>query len=725
MRKSAKHRAKQTTTSKSADTKQTDQPQAETAETGKSDQKPAARRLARRRRPRPKQRVFDASIAQDAAQLAGLWVPIREEISAEASEPAQAAPSTTISDADALAAGLFALEPAPRIRPARRRKVRKPLIAKPSGDHWLVLDKAAARLTTAFTAVAQFRIIALICITLVAIGAFTPGFTTIPPIDRDESRFSQATRQMVATGDYIDIRFQNEPRYQKPIGIYWLQSIAVNLYGAEDGQAPIWVYRTVSFLGAVMAALLVYWLALTFGAPPVAFVAATLVALTVLLGAEARLAKTDAMLFAMILIAQGVLARAFLMKRDSAVRPWHVALFWTATAAGILIKGPILPMVIGTTAMAASLMERRVGWLRRLRPGYGLFWLAILAVPWFVAIGIRSGGDFYAQSIGADLLEKIGQSRERPFVPPGAFVFGFFPTLGWPMAPLAFLAIPFAIATWRDRTTRFLIAWIVPTWLIFELSATKLPHYILPIYPALAILAARMVVYEKLPGGFFAGIAKVLFILVPVAAVIGMPAILHYYGDGIDPVGTAIGVIGALVLIFAWVLMLRSHARASFMVTIVGALAVFWAAFGYHVPAARTIWITPGLVESLDAVDCQNPQLITLGYNEPSLVLMTRTDLRMASDPNVVAAFLIGGGCRAAFVDGPNVDAVFESLAGLVDDEADNQAAIDSVRLVARVEGININGGDELNMHVLAAGELAVLRRSIPPEAEPSASTSP
>lgn len=696
----------------------------ENAAVGNAVENRAPRRPARRRRPRPKQRVFEASITQEVAKNAGLWAePGENEVLVDL-QSVQTPPASAISDAEALAAGLFALEPAARVKPARRRKARKVQPAKPRGHHWVWLDKVAVHLTTAFTALSQFRAVALVCITLVAIGAFTPGFTTIPPIDRDESRFSQATRQMVATGDYVDIRFQNEPRYQKPIGIYWLQSIAVNLYGAQDGQAPIWVYRTVSFIGAAMSALLVYWLALTFGAPPVAFVAATLVALTILLGAEARLAKTDAMLFAMILIAQGVLAKAFLMKRDSAVRPWHVAFFWTATAAGILIKGPILPMVIGTTAIAASLMERRVGWLRRLRPGYGIFWLAILAVPWFVAIGIRSGGEFYAQSIGIDLLEKIGQSRERPFVPPGAFAFGFFPTLGWPMAPLAFLAIPFAIATWRDRTTRFLIAWILPTWLIFELSATKLPHYILPIYPALAILAARMVVYEKLPKGFFAGLVKVLFILVPVAAMIGLPAILYFYGDGIDPVGTAIGTFGALILIFAWALMLRSHARASFVVTIVGTLAVYWAAFGYHVPAARTIWITSGLVASLDAVACEDPQLMTMGYNEPSLVLMTRTDLRTVTDPNVVAAFLVGGGCRAAFVDGPTVEAVFESLAGLVDEEAGNQAAIDSVRLVARVEGININGGDELNMHVLAAGE-PTLRPSIQPSTEPSPTTSP
>ncbi|HWX82550.1 MAG TPA: glycosyl transferase, partial [Xanthobacteraceae bacterium] len=53
---------------------------------------------------------------------------------------------------------------------------------------------------------------------------FLPGFFNIPPIDRDEARFAQATKQMVETGDFVDIRFQDDVRYKKPVGIYWLQS---------------------------------------------------------------------------------------------------------------------------------------------------------------------------------------------------------------------------------------------------------------------------------------------------------------------------------------------------------------------------------------------------------------------------------------------------------------------------------------------------------------------
>ncbi|MFK7792803.1 MAG: phospholipid carrier-dependent glycosyltransferase [Devosiaceae bacterium] len=684
--------------------------------------------------------AFAATIAQDAAKVAGLWTdePVataqpsviaptiakpetgktsgfitrarqkaRAAVAKQKSAPAQTAIPVDAAVASASPGARLAeaaditpsqLESAPGTMPEHTPKADWSRYI----PRWTWVDAWAAKLTPAFDAVASIRLIAVLCIGFIAITAFTPGFTTIPPVDRDESRFSQASRQMVNTQDFVEIRFQSGPRYQKPIGIYWLQSVAVTLYGAEDGQAPIWVYRTVSFVGAVAAAMLVYWLALAFGAPPVAFAAGVLVALTILLGAEARLAKTDAMLFAMILVTQGVLARAFLGKRDSSVKGWHAGLFWTAAAAGILIKGPILPVVVGSTALVASLFERKTAWLRRLRPGLGIMWMLILVLPWFIAIGLTSAGEFYAQSIGRDLLEKIGTSRERPFVPPGVFTFGFFPGLGWPLAPFAFLAIPFAIASWHDKSTRFLVAWIVPTLLIFELSATKLPHYILPIYPALAILAARMVVYEKIPNGWLAGIAKALFILIPLAAVIGMPVVLYLYGDSISPLGTFLGVIGLIFMIGAFLLMLRSHARASLVVTVVGTLLLYTSAFGFHVPAARTIWITPQLVATLDNVRCENPEIASLGYNEPSLVLMTRTDLRTLTSARAAADFLSEGPCRAAFIDAPFVEDMFAEIAATSPEET---AAAPSVRLISRVEGININGGDELNMHVFAAGE--------------------
>src|SRR6516164_1021695 len=96
---------------------------------------------------------------------------------------------------------------------------------------------------------------------------FLPGFFSIPPVDRDEARFAQATKQMVESGDFVDIRFQDEVRYKKPVGIYWMQAAAVKTaaaLGLPNAQLRIWVYRIPSLIGAVGAVLLTYWAAIAF-----------------------------------------------------------------------------------------------------------------------------------------------------------------------------------------------------------------------------------------------------------------------------------------------------------------------------------------------------------------------------------------------------------------------------------------------------------------------------
>ena len=152
---------------------------------------------------------------------------------------------------------------------------------------------------------------------------FLPGFFSLPPTDRDEARFAQATRQMLESRDFVDIRFQDEARHKKPVGIYWMQSAAVTLAGGPE-QAAIWAYRLPSLIGAVLAVLLTFWIGSSLFGPTAGFLGAVMLAGTVLLGVEARTAKTDAALFATILAAQGVLAGLWL-RRDMRVRPWGLA----------------------------------------------------------------------------------------------------------------------------------------------------------------------------------------------------------------------------------------------------------------------------------------------------------------------------------------------------------------------------------------------------------------
>ena len=93
---------------------------------------------------------------------------------------------------------------------------------------------------------------------LVAFLAGLPGLLAVPPLDRDESRFAQATAQMLESGDFTVIRYQDEPRFKKPVGIHWLQAASVSvLSNPEDRE--IWAYRIPSLLGAMLAAAACAW----------------------------------------------------------------------------------------------------------------------------------------------------------------------------------------------------------------------------------------------------------------------------------------------------------------------------------------------------------------------------------------------------------------------------------------------------------------------------------
>src|SRR5215469_1842517 len=98
-----------------------------------------------------------------------------------------------------------------------------------------------------------YALLCLLCLLL-----YAPGLAAIPPLDRDEARFAQATRQMLETGDFIRIRFQDEARNKKPIGIYWLQAAAVAAFSSPKSNA-IWPYRLPSALAASAAVLLTFW----------------------------------------------------------------------------------------------------------------------------------------------------------------------------------------------------------------------------------------------------------------------------------------------------------------------------------------------------------------------------------------------------------------------------------------------------------------------------------
>src|SRR5258707_15864810 len=116
-----------------------------------------------------------------------------------------------------------------------------------------------------FAAASHLRAVAVL--TVVSLASFLPGLFQIPPVDRDEPRFAQATKQMIETGDYVDIRFQDETRYKKPAGIYWLQATAAEISESTGGPPAarnIGIYRHSSRDVPIVPVLVICLAALDF-----------------------------------------------------------------------------------------------------------------------------------------------------------------------------------------------------------------------------------------------------------------------------------------------------------------------------------------------------------------------------------------------------------------------------------------------------------------------------
>ena len=140
---------------------------------------------------------------------------------------------------------------------------------------------------------------------------FLPSRASLPPLDRDEARYMQATSQMLESHNFIDVRFQDKPRYLQPAGIYWLEAIAVKITGTEKTKA-LWPYRIPSLLAATGSVLLTAWIGNLLFDSLVGFLGGVLLAFSVLLAAEGRMATIDTTLLFFILLAQSSLVRAWL-----------------------------------------------------------------------------------------------------------------------------------------------------------------------------------------------------------------------------------------------------------------------------------------------------------------------------------------------------------------------------------------------------------------------------
>lgn len=498
----------------------------------------------------------------------------------------------------------------------------------------------------------------LLCLLL-----WLPGFFTIPPGDRDESRFAQASRQMVDSGDYVRIRLGEVERNKKPAGIHWAQAATVHALEAAGipARGQIWAYRLPSLFGALIAVLATCLLGRALVGRRAAFVAAAMLAPCMVLLVETHIAKTDAALLATITVAMGLMGRAYLA--PAAFTAGQAAAFWAVLGLGVLLKGPIAPMVPLLAGLTLAVMDRPRGtrfwhlsapWLPALRIGWGLPLMVLFAAPWFVAIGIATEGRFFTEAIGGDMLDKVGSGEEAHWGPPGMYA-AIFGITAFPSAWIVLRSLP---GSWADRMqapVRFLLAWAVPTWLLFEAVQTKLPHYTLPAFPALMLLGARWAMdplRQEAPAWMrWLGIAALAGVAV------GLPAVFLGAAFYVERRVEILALAGIAAGVFmAWVLLRMArdgHWGRAALAGAILAVPVYASVMEGVIPRLQAVWLSPRLAAQVAAVAPGLPadRFGVVGHHEPSLQFAMGGGIRLLRDGPAAAAFLAEAPGRIAAVN--------------------------------------------------------------------------
>jgi 4-amino-4-deoxy-L-arabinose transferase-like glycosyltransferase len=461
-----------------------------------------------------------------------------------------------------------------------------------------------------------------ISLSLVLLGfiLFFPGVISLPTVDRDEAHFAQASRQMVESENYFQIRFQEKTRFQKPPGINWLQALSVKFFSNADSNR-IWPYRIPSTLGALLSLLLLFLFAQRFVGQKVALLGTGLLASTLLLNIEAHMAVIDTSLLSSVLLMQGALWVIYEgYKKDIPVSWGWALLFWLAMAYGMVLKG-VTPLVGLLTLTALSLYERKISWAKNLHFFYGALLFAGLTLYWVYMVNQAEHSNYLLQMIHKDLLPKLTGGHESHGKPP-LFHLAILPLTFWPACLFFWQGAHYVKDNFKQPTVLFLLAWILPTWIFFECMPTKLPQYVLPTFPAIALLCALGVAKKAMP--MRPNLMRVLQFLWWIFSVIllgGIVWVSYFFMNQLTLINIVWFTLGFILITYVLFLVYKKKLTTAAIMVVCLSFLIYPYIFAVLLPQINPLWITPQIekVVKKEGINDENP-LYVAGYAEPSVV---------------------------------------------------------------------------------------------------------
>ena len=323
------------------------------------------------------------------------------------------------------------------------------------------------------------------------------GTWSVPLIDRDEPRFAEASREMIEGGNYIVPHFNNQLRLDKPPLTYWAQAASYRILGENDFAA-----RFPSAVAAALVAVALLGWGNKIGGERIGWWAAIIFTLALQTFVHAKAAVADMWLVLFVTTAHwaGWELIANREVRNAKWKQWCV--FYVSLALGFLAKGPIgwAPLL---TLAVMKLFARDIELAKQFKFVRGILLMLAILAAWGIPALMQTHGEFLRIGIGRHVIGRSFGAMEGhgsnslwiyPLLLPFYFVTIFVSFFPW---SIKLPALTKKLWRDRDRVDLYLLCGVAVIFVIFTLIKTKLPHYTLPAFPLLALLAARHITSER------------------------------------------------------------------------------------------------------------------------------------------------------------------------------------------------------------------------------------
>lgn len=523
----------------------------------------------------------------------------------------------------------------------------------------------------------QWKIPGVWVVVAVAGLTFFLGLGSGQLFDEDEPKNAECGREMFERGDWIVPTFNHELRTEKPVLVYWFMLVSFHLFGVSEFAA-----RFFSAVLGIGTCVFTYYIGCRLFNRRAGLWAGMVLGSCLMFTAVARASTPDSTLifFTTLSLLLYVRSRDWSGAQESITLPqrwYHFLPMYATMAIAVLAKGPVgvlLPCcVIGlfaymerirsdaTVLPAEASRMAKFGqwfknWLRpvpffkttmQMRPDLILLCVAVIALPWYIAVGVQTDGAWLRGFLGNHNVGRFMQPMENHSGPPVyyliAIMLGFFP---WSV----FLPLAFVSLSQRHRqgegdrqSIAFVLGWAGVYIIFFSLARTKLPNYVLPCYPALALLTGYL--FEACPWDISSKVAKgyrwaigslltvggVLIVALPITAYFIIPG--EYW----------LGVVGIVPLVGGIIAWRQFHqhrensARQTVLVTCVLFVAVF---FGFAGPRVSQHQDGAYIVKSLPKDVQDSASIATFRYSPPGLVYYAQRKIDVCRTPEDVQEYL-------------------------------------------------------------------------------------